>query len=273
METIKKNNPYRYVAGALFVICGIYGSLMDYWIISDLGCGWDYEITYQPYRAFILVGFVACIFLAIGLFVRNRSLMIAGCSVFIVIHLVLILYVVITHDQRMGQILDGSYNTLNHAILLVAALLLLLCILQKPNRPIELGIASGALVIIAFFACGLIAIHMYNEAYNNYSYSFSSYSFGDDYFRFKYFFSSFLRGGACLFTGLALSNKFETEIKKKEINSSLAPEEMIQKMEQLTHLLEKSIITKEEFEEKKKQVLGVNAPNPNEQEVKEESSY
>ena len=94
----------------------------------------------------------------------------------------------------------------------------------------------------------------------------------DDYFRFKYFFSSFLRGGACLFTGLALSNKFETEIKKKEINSSLAPEEMIQKMEQLTHLLEKSIITKEEFEEKKKQVLGVNAPNPSEQEVKEESS-
>lgn len=245
MKSIQKLDR-RTVTGILFSLCVIYNAInlirwgIDLWSIL------------------ILIG---SILLAASMFLCNRNLLSVGVGIYLVDPVDQLINVIKASFRQSGitlfsdngfvDLYDGAQNLyyllqICSILLTLAGWMVFLIVTFKPKRG-KLSVIAAALLIIGYLVdrgCW-------------------SYYVGSNIFTpFAYFLNFVVIAISVVFAGNVLSNgDLETSPTRKNMKpknkASINTESQLEKVVKLKNLLDAGAITQEEFDEKKKQILGL----------------
>lgn len=246
MKSVQKLDR-RTVTGILFSLCVIYNSInlirwgIDLWSIL------------------ILIG---AILLVASMFLCNRNLLSVGIGLYLVDPVVQLINVIKSSFSQASVVLfsdngtfvdlyDGAQNLyyllqICSILLTLSGWIVFLIVTLKPK--------SGKLSVIA--AVLLIIGYLVDRGCR-------SYYLGSNIFTpFDYFLNFVVMAISVVFTGSILSNgDLETSPTRKNMKPkkkvSINTESQLEKVVKLKNLLDAGAITQEEFDEKKKQILGL----------------
>lgn len=246
METKKRNNAFGILAGILFIIYAIWVLIPNVpRIFSDM------VLSLWP----ILVLFIALIVTAIGFLADNNTVKKIGLILLLVIHIYYLIPNII--GRRLPYIFNNS-------IVIVSTVFLLLACFKIGPDPFVWGILSALLLFIGIFIYEYMMVSYMNEIIKYSKYTFS------ELLSIRVVLQRIVLCLAFLFAGFSLSPKFNTSsartvnsssayqtYQETQASSSVQATDTVEKLVKLKELLDKGIITQEDFNSKKKEILGL----------------
>lgn len=236
---MNKKDVYRYIAGCLGIAI-VIKLIVDYNInlISNFINNWDTVLTIVSY-----------LLISLGLFFKKKLLPILGIVILILLNIYAIIDTALSFEPYLQNSLFSFFGFSDYSMifylakaliqniagLFILLLVLILC-LSKSNVSKGLGVSAFILRMLLYFVSVM-------------SFSFS----------FKGLIVALMYGGIWLFLGLGWAS-IVGEAPKKETKHYQKPAsdmENFEKIAKLKELLDIGAITQEEFDIKKKQLLGI----------------
>ncbi len=216
---------YGFIAGGLLTIRILWSLIINLPYFSDLtGINAVLELLY-----YVGYGFAIS-----GLFLRKDKISICGMAL-------LILYQFISIIRRAPSFAP-FYVTVPALLYMGINALLLLAFWIKGSKAKLFGFAAGGLFVVSYFTRGImVADYTYVEVAEYFKH----------YLSFKSVGAVLLNSLSGVFIGLS-----QSEEKKQIVAVSTDDSSTADKLEKLKSFLDNGVITQEEFDAKKKQILG-----------------